>query len=67
MSRYIALRHLQHPVDIITEEDCAAPHILGRYRSVFVSDPNLSEQAAQGLGAWLQSTTLLPSSLSNYL
>ena len=45
---YIALRHLQRPVDIIIEEDCEVPTVLDRYRSVYLSDPNLAQVRAFG-------------------
>ena len=51
---YIALRHLQQPVDVIIEEDCEDPSVLANYSSVFISDPNLKESAAQGLGSWVE-------------
>jgi hypothetical protein len=52
---YIALRHLQHPVDIIIEEDCESPSVLDSYGSVYLSDPNLKQQAAVGVTRWLES------------
>lgn len=52
---YIALRHLQHPVDIIIEEDCEVPAVLNRYSSVYLSDPNLKQTAAAGVTRWLES------------
>ena len=51
---YIALRHLQQPVDVIIEEDCEDPSVLANYSSVFISDPNLKESAARGLGSWVE-------------
>ena len=35
---YIALRHLQQPVDVIIEEDCEDPSVLANYSSVFISE-----------------------------
>ena len=51
---YIVLRHLQQPVDVIIEEDCEDPSVLANYSSVFISDPNLKESAARGLGSWVE-------------
>ena len=53
---YIALRHLQQPVDIITEDDCI-PGVLDRYKPVVISDPNLAQAAAEGIRTWVESDT----------
>eukprot|EP01045_Picozoa_sp_COSAG04_P044963 COSAG04_NODE_15520_length_529_cov_1.318605_1_plen_100_part_10 len=43
-SLYLAIRHAQLPVDIVTEDDCVNG-VLNHYSFLFVVDPHVSESA----------------------
>ena len=50
-SLYLAIRHAQLPLDIVTEEDCI-DGILNHYSLLFVVDPQVSEAAMRAVSRW---------------
>ena len=51
-SLYLAIRHAQLPLDIVTEDDCVYG-ILNHYSLLFVVDPHVSEAAMSAVSKWV--------------
>jgi hypothetical protein len=51
-SLYIAARHCQLPLDIVTEEDTASGR-LDHYRLLYLTDRHMSRKSAEAIAAWV--------------
>ena len=63
-SLYIALKHRQITVDVVTEEDLEAPAVLSRYKVLYIVDRHVRTSAAHALQLWLEGGGTLVSSVN---
>jgi hypothetical protein len=50
---WMALRHAQYPVDLITDDDVIEGR-LGRYKVLYLAGPEIQAAAASAISAWVQ-------------
>lgn len=51
---YLALKHLQLPLDIVTESDCVKGH-LNHYSVLYITDPQVTEATMAAVTRWVLS------------
>eukprot|EP01048_Picozoa_sp_COSAG05_P008162 COSAG05_NODE_608_length_8372_cov_2.996615_3_plen_444_part_00 len=50
---FIALRHAQLAVDVLTEEDCAETDALSSYSALYIVDPQVAEKPSERIAEWV--------------
>ena len=50
---YLALRHLQMPIDVVIEED-ALSGALRQYTTLYITEPHISEAAGAAIAQWVR-------------